>query len=178
MRRVVIPASVMVVVLLGIVVARPDAGTVAQTGTPEAMAQHPLIGAWLGDTDANDPANAPSLFIFHDDGTYLQTDPDGSNGVGTWEASGPTTALLTAIFHGQDEMGEFGGSVMLRAAIEVDASGNSLTADYTIDFMQADGMTSGEMGPGSATAERIMVEEMGEPVAPMETGETGTPASG
>ncbi len=174
MRRLLIPLSVMVVVLLGIVAARPSIGTDAQ----EATTSHPVIGAWVGDGDANDPANAPSLLIFHDDGTFLQTDPDGSNGVGAWEETGPTTASLTVIFHGLDETGAFGGSAMVRAAVEVDASGTTLTADYTLDFTGADGMSSGEMGPGMATAERIVVEEMGTPVAPMEGDEAGTPTAG
>ncbi|MDQ3656121.1 MAG: hypothetical protein M3457_13720 [Chloroflexota bacterium] len=174
MRRLLIPLSVMVVVLLGIVAARPSIGSVAQ----EATAAHPVIGAWVGDVDANDPANPPTLLLFHDDGTFLQADPDGSNGVGAWEETGPNTASLTAIFHGLDETGAFGGSVMVRAAVVVDASGNTLTAEYTLDFAGADGMSSGEMGPGMATAERIVVEEMGTPVAPMEFDEASTPTAG
>jgi hypothetical protein len=174
MRRLLIPLSVLVVVLLGIVVARPSTDTVAQ----EATSAHPVIGAWLGDVDVNDPANAPSLFIFHDDGTYLQTDPDGSNGVGSWEATGDNSVALTAIFHAQDEAGEFGGSVLLRASVEVDESGNTLTAEYTLDFTQPDGTSTGELGPGSATAERIVVEAMGTPTASMEMDDTGTPVAG
>ena len=57
--------------------------TDAQDATPTALAGHPLIGAWRLDVDTEDPANPPSLAIFHDDGTYLQADADGSNGIGT-----------------------------------------------------------------------------------------------
>lgn len=174
MRRLFIPLSVLVVVLLGIVATRPSIGTDAQ----EATIAHPVIGAWLGDVDANDPANAPSLLMFHDDGTYLQTDPDGSTGVGVWDETGPNTVLLTALFHGQDEMENFGGTATVRAAVEVDASGNMLTAEYTLDFTGADGMSTGEMGPGTATAERIVIEEMGTPTAPMDIDDGGTPTAG
>jgi hypothetical protein len=176
MRRLGILLSVSIVALLGIVAARPSSDTRAQDGTPPAG--HPLIGAWLADTDADNPDNPPSLFIFHDDGTYVQADPDGTTGVGAWEATGPTTARLTAVFLGQDEAGAFGGSATVRASIEVDAAANTLTAQFTLDFAGPDGMSTGEMGPGTATAERIVVEEMGTPVAPMELGPAGTPAAG
>lgn len=173
MRRWLCSLSILVVVLLGFVVARPGTGTVAQEA-----ADHPVIGAWLGDVDVNDPANPPTLLIFHDDGTFLQTDPNGGNGVGSWEATGDNNVALTAIFHGEDETGQFGGSVLLRASVEVDETGNTLTADYTLDFVQADGTSTGELGPGTASAERIEVEAMGTPTASMEMEDTGTPAAG
>ena len=139
--------------------------TDAQDATPAALAGHPLIGAWLLDTDSNDPANAPSLVIFHDDGTYVQADADGSNGIGTWEATGATSAALTALYLGRDESGGFGGTVKVRATIELDASGETFTAQYTLDFLDLAGASSGEIGPGTATAERIAVEPMGTPAA-------------
>lgn len=171
MRRLAILVSVVLSVLIGMVAASPGLSTVAQEGTG-----HPVIGAWLADVDTNDPENAPSLFIFHDDGTYLQTDPDGSNGIGAWEETGPNTAALTALFHNQEETGDFAGTAKVRASVEVDESGDALTAEYTLDFMDPDGASSGEMGPGMASAQRITVEPMGAPVAPMEMEEAGTPA--
>src|SRR5215204_3564858 len=166
MRRFVVLVSVAAVLgllVLGLVSPRTD----AQEGTPAAMAGHAIIGAWLLDVDTEDPSNPPSLAIFHDDGTYLQADADGSNGVGVWEATGANSAALTAIFHGQDESGNFGGATTVRATIEVDSSGEILTAQYTLEFGDPAGASSGEMGPGMASAERITVEPMGTLTAPM-----------
>ena len=166
MRRTLVLVPVLAVALAGWV-ALGRGGTSAQDATPAALADHPIVGAWLLDVDADDPANPPALAIFHDDGTYLQADPDGSNGVGTWEATGPTTAALTAIFHGQDETGGFAGATTARGTVEVDEAGEALTAEYTLDFGGPDGTSAGEIGPATATAERIAVEPMGTPVMSM-----------
>jgi hypothetical protein len=55
----------------------------------------------------------------------------------------------------------------VRATIEADSSGEILTAQYTLEFGDPAGASSGEMGPGMARAERITVEPMGTPTAPM-----------
>ena len=176
MRRFAILVSA-AVVLLGVLAIGRAPDSTAQDATPAALAGHPLVGAWLLDVDADDPANPPALAIFHDDGTYIQADPDGSNGLGSWEATGQNSATLTAVFYGLDEAGNFAGdTVKVRATVEVDAAGDALTAEYTLDFVGPDGTSSGELGPTTATAERIAVEPMGTPVGPLEFEEEGTPA--
>ncbi|MBW3634535.1 MAG: hypothetical protein KY456_16070, partial [Chloroflexi bacterium] len=147
-------AAIAGVVALGGATTRTD----AQEGTPQPVAGHSIIGAWLLDVDTEDPVNPPSLAIFHDDGTYLQADSDGSNGIGVWEVTGANSATLTALFYGQDEAGEFAGAVQLRATIAIDEAGDSLTAEYTLEFIDPAGASSGEIGPGAATAERITVD--------------------
>jgi hypothetical protein len=174
MRRLALLATVGVASLLAVLSIGSSPHVTAKGATPSAMAGHPLIGAWLADVDVNDPNNPPSLIIFHDDGTYIQSDPDGSNGVGTWEATGPRTAALTALFQNQTESGALAGTVKVRAAITVDASGNAWTADYTLEFIQPNGASSGQMGPGKAAGKRIAVEPMGTPVGPIQM---GTPTS-
>src|SRR5688572_31181695 len=68
-------------------------------------AGHPLVGAWLVDTDTEQADNPPTKVIFGDDGTYLQVDTDGSVTVGSWEPTGRRTGALTALFHTMDEEG-------------------------------------------------------------------------
>jgi hypothetical protein len=46
MRRFVIFASFVAAVLVGTIAGAPGLGTVAQEGTPAAMAGHPVVGAW------------------------------------------------------------------------------------------------------------------------------------
>lgn len=167
MPRTPVLGSVVVVLLAGWGELGRGADALAQDATPAAPAGHPIVGAWLIDVDADDPANPPGLVIFRDDGTYLQADPDGRTGVGSWEATGPDTAALTALFHGQDETGDFADTTKVRATVEVADDGDALTAEYTLEFIGPDGTSGGEIGPGTATAERIAVEPVGTPVASM-----------
>jgi hypothetical protein len=175
MRRFGISFAVLALVVVGLVLLGSWPSAVAQEGTPAATAGHPIVGAWLLDVDVNDPANPPALAIFHDDGTYLQAEPDGGNGVGVWEATGANSVALTQLLHDQDETSNFAGTLMVRATIDIDESGDAWTAEYTLEFIGPDGTSSGETGPGTATAERIAVEPMGTPVGPLMPEAVGTP---
>lgn len=146
----------LIVMLTGLVaVGHPTLSADAQD-TTASLANHPLVGAWLLDTDAEDPENVPSLATFSSDGTYLEVDVDGT-AIGVWDATGERTADLTILFF--DE----GGSYKVRAAVEVDETGEQLSASYTFEPTIA-GESLGEFGPESATGTRIAVEAMGEPV--------------
>ena len=147
----------------------------AQDATPASLAGHPLVGAWILDTDAADPANPPALAAFTADGVYVQADADGSDGYGAWAATGERTADLTIVFHAVDEAGAV-GSTTVRAAVEVEADGQALTATYTLEFA-GEGAPAGEIGPVEATGERIGVEAMGTPAVSAEEafGGGGTP---
>jgi hypothetical protein len=151
-------ATLLLVALMG-------SGALAQDASP-GTAGHPLVGAWLVDTNAADDTNPPSTVVFHDDGTYLEIDVDGV-AAGVWEPTGPQTAALTFGFRGHDENGALIGST-IRATVEVAADGQSLTATYTVDFLGPDGTQTGELGPGMATGTRVTVEPMGSPVAPLQ----------
>jgi hypothetical protein len=129
---------------------------------------HPLVGTWVADTDSADELPPTDVFTFSSDGTYLEVNAGGTAQAGAWEATGATTANLTIVsFEGDDE-GNFYGTVTIRASIEVSADGATLTAEYTIEFTNPDGTSLGQAGPGSVTAERLMVEGPGTPVMTME----------
>lgn len=147
----------------------------AAQATP-AMATHPLVGAWELQTQVNNPSNPPSVAVFHPDGTYYESDADGSDGAGTWQPTGPNTANLTIIFHGTDEKGNYVAKIKVRAAVTVDASGNSFTAPYTLEFISPDGKSTGQLGPVTATGTRIMAEAPGTPVGTVPAG--GVPIPG
>lgn len=156
MNKITVPMLALIVMLAGLVaVGRPTPDAGAQDST-DSLANHPLVGVWLLDTDAEDPENAPTPTIFSSDGTYVQVDEDGT-GIGVWDATGERTANLTILFF--DE----GGSYKVRAAVEVDETGEELSASYTFEPTIA-GESLGEFGPESATGTRIAVEAMGEPV--------------
>ena len=126
------------------------------------LADHPIVGSWLLDADSEDPANPPSLVIFSSDGTFIESDSDGSVGIGAWESTGENTGILTLRF--VDE----GGMGIIRASFVVAEDGNTLTAEYTIEFVDPEGESAGEYGPATATATRAEVEAPGEPVGSLE----------
>jgi hypothetical protein len=164
MRRFVVLLSIAVVVL-GLS-ATPGRGTTAQEATPTAMGGHPLVGTWLLDTNADDPANPPEVTIFTADGAYISVDAEGIPNHGVWVATGERRAGLTIVSPVMEET--FAGTFIVRASLEVDETGDSFTAQYTGEFVDPDGVESGEYGPGTATATRITVEEMGTPAGPLE----------
>ena len=129
---------------------------------------HPLVGTWLADTDQETSDNALDTFVFSSDGAYAQSEAGGGSLLGAWEATGERTATLTAVGAEADEEGTNVGSITIRASIEVSDDGNSFTAEYTIEFIQPDGTTSGEAGPGIATGERLVAEPPGTPVITFE----------
>jgi hypothetical protein len=132
-----------------------------------ALAGHPVVGTWIL-TDTDDPEGVPFLAVFTSDGVYQQVSYDGFFGYGVWEATGPASAALTFMAQVPDDAGEFGGSVTVRAALDVADDGQSLTASYTVEFVAPDGSSEGEQGPGEVTGTKMTVQPMGTPVAPFE----------
>jgi hypothetical protein len=164
-RFVVLLSMVVVAVSLMVTAGR---GTTAHEATPTTMSGHPLVGTWLLDTNADDPANAPEVTVFTADGAYISVDAEGFPNHGVWEATGERTAGLTIISPGMENEETFAGTFVVRASVEVDEAGDSFTAQYTGEFVTPDGTGTGEYGPGMATATRIEVEEMGTPAGPLE----------
>ena len=74
---------------------------------------------------------------------------------------------MTLLSPGVEEDGAFAGTFMIRAAVDVEPTGEAFTAEYTGEFVDPDGTGSGEYGPGTATATRLAVEAMGTPAGPL-----------
>ena len=181
MRRISFGLALLAVMLAGIIAAAGGNATAAQD---TATRDSPLVGTWLLDTEADNPDNAPDVARFSADGGYVQVDATGFPSLGVWEATGDGTGTLTIVSPGATEEGEFEGTFMIRAAIEVDASGDAFTAQFTLEVVAPDGTSDGEYGPATATGTRIVPEAMGTPVGPIEDlfaqfeeGEIATPAA-
>jgi len=152
-----------------------SAHTAASTGD---MAAHPFVGTWLIDTDTTDPTNLPDLIVVHGDGTYIESGPNGEFGAGSWQATGDSTADLTIWFPQQDDKGAYSGALVVRAAVTIAGDGQSFTADYTLELIDATGSGTGQYGPTHAMATKLRAEPMGTPVGPASAlfgGEGGTP---
>jgi hypothetical protein len=143
-----------------------SSGAVAQDAVSAAMDTHPIVGAWLLTLDVNDPADPPHLVIYHGDGTYTDAGPGRGGGVGVWDVIDPNTVATNVLFHTEDENGDF-GMTRIRTVTTVDESGDTYTTEYTREVIAPDGTSTGELGPGTGTAERHTVEPRGTPTAPM-----------
>src|SRR5687767_2636712 len=126
MRRITALVVTLAVVLFGIAGFDARSGATAQEATPTAMSGHPLVGTWLLDTNADDPANAPEVTIFTADGAYVSVDAQGFPSLGVWEATGEQAATLTIVSPGTEE-DAFAGTFMVRASVEVDETGDGFT---------------------------------------------------
>ena len=165
MRPLVTLLSVLAVAFVGVIAL--GRGVTAQDATPTAIEVHPFVGTWELDTDVNDPENLPELAIASADGSWLEVDPEGGTGVGSWESTGASTANLTVWFMDAEE-GEFTGTLLVRATVEVAADGMTATATYTSEFLSPDGTGTGQYGPGTAVAARRTADPMGEPLGTLE----------
>ena len=138
--------------------------TSAQDASPDGASVHPLVGTWVLDTNVDDPADAPEMIVVSADGGYISVDAEGATTVGVWEATGDWTANLTVSTPQLTNDGSFGGTLVLRAEVEVDPSGNTFTATYTFELVWPDGARTGEHGPGTAQGTRLVAEPVGTPV--------------
>ena len=170
-------AIALLVVVLAIGAAR-IAG--AQDSSSDATV-HPIVGTWLLDTDVDDPANPPEVDIFSADGGVTSVESTGGVILGTWEATGDSTATITFVSPVVEEE-TYLGIFMIRADVEVAEGGDTLEATYTFEIVDPDGNSAGEYGPGQAAATRITAEAPGTPVGTLEDlfssfEEEATPAS-
>lgn len=136
-----------------------------------STAEHPIVGAWMLRVDVSDPNLPPHLVVYHGDGTYTDEGVGRAGGVGVWEPIDDKSVRTNVLFHTEDDDGNV-GLTRIRTVTTVDDSGNAYNTEYTREVIAADGSSTGELGPGTGTAERITVEERGEPA-----GSEATPAA-
>jgi hypothetical protein len=168
-----------VVVMLGSVVMLSRPPAIAQEATPASMADmasHPVVGGWRLTVDLGGGMTSPDLQIFHADGTYTETLPDGAVLFGVWQPTGERTATLTVYqnYLMEDRLVQAEG----RFTVEVDASGNTLTEEGTFVGLFEDGSVALAFeSPATGTRMEVLpVEPLGTPVFPPEEATAGTPA--
>lgn len=106
----------------------------AQDATPNALADHPIVGAWMVTTPAG-----PSLAVFFADGINIQGLPASHAGplgvtfvgpqVGTWEPTGPRSVHFTGVQWHSDATGTLVGTVTIDGYPTVSADGQMLLDD-------------------------------------------------
>jgi hypothetical protein len=174
MRRFAIALSVISLVLLGLLTSRGSTSG-AQSATPDATSDHPIVGTWQKANDAPGPGVNSAYAIFHADGTYLEVDPNIGVGLGVWRATGERTADLTAVYQDidSDPAVSAEGTVTVRQSVAVDESGSAFTAPFTIEVRIPDG-TVVFTAKYTARGTRLEIEPMSPPGTPV----TAAPAIG
>jgi hypothetical protein len=111
-------------------------GAAAQEATPDALANHPIVGVWLFINATVPPS--PSTAIFAADGSvviestvnYKDTERGvvyASDLIGTWEPTGPRSIHLTGISIESDANALFTGTSTLDGYPEVSEDGQTWT---------------------------------------------------
>jgi hypothetical protein len=160
-RRLASTTTVLVALLLATVASAP--GVSAQD-----TADHPAVGAWIIELSPGE--EPPELVTIGPGGIIVNAGPEGA-GYGAWAATGDRTADATFLFPLVDPEAGFLGYATVRTSIEVAEDGQSFAGTYTFEvppeLAEAFGAPVGQLGPGEVTGQRIAVEPMGEPVAPI-----------
>lgn len=127
------------------------------------MQGHPLVGLWLVDNDPESDTDVPENVSFSSDGTIV--DVNGAEvTLGVWEATGPSTANAMFSQYFADDEDNYDGGYTVRVMVEVSADGTSFTGQYTVELLNPDGTTSGQAGPATVNATKVVVEAPGTPV--------------
>ena len=200
MRRLALPVSILVVVLLALLAVGGQPGTTAREGTPTA-AGHPLVGSWqirfAFETQGGPPIQLTNLATFSSDGTLvvanggqLPTLMTGAGlylteGHGAWEPTGERAADAAYVFILLDQSGGLASINTARIALEVDPSGDAYSGSFTLDMTTGEGTQFAPTARGTFTATRIRVEPMATPGAAtpgaatpaMATPDAGSPAA-
>ncbi len=174
-------SSILVALVLALLVGAVGVGRSVGTATQQATATttgHPLVGTWMVDPEVDDPTNPPSFDVYMADGTAINVGSEGAT-AGAWEATGPRTATLT--FAGLMKEAAPGTSFILRANIEVDESGESLTGPHSFTLVAADGTILAGVQGGIARGTRFHAEPLeavGKTLPGFPTWTPATPAMG
>jgi len=166
----------------------------AQDATPNAMASHPIVGAWMIMNPGNPPNASPAIFTA--DGTFSAAgapssiDPQrgvvlGSPVIGVWEPTGERSIHVTWVQVLSDGNGAYLGTFTLDGYPQVSADGQSWDDEGTqVHFtirdasnavtMEAGGGNGAEPATPPVHAIRMQVGNPGFPEGPPMA---GTPTS-
>lgn len=154
--------SLFAAVLLGIVLTGGSHVAVAQV---PSLGDHPANGSWTVTADPGDAEYSPRLMILSADGGAIFISGYETTGVGAWEPTGQTTAVVTFVV-----VTDGPAQIVIRASIEIAPDGQAFTGMFTNEIMfdPASGGTSGEIGPGAISGTRLVAEAPGTPTQTFE----------
>ena len=127
--------------------------------TASASGLPTLVGSWEAVSTLETGEEAPGLFTFNIDRTWMSTGDNASfgNGHGAWKRTGVKTFAATnkAFVYGED--GSLSLVVSNETVLEVSSDGNSFTAAFTTEVSLPDG-TPVDSFTGTSVGTRIQVD--------------------
>ncbi|MCP3958838.1 MAG: hypothetical protein GY719_13375 [bacterium] len=129
----------------------------AGTTTPASAAGFStIVGSWQALSTLDTGEEAPGLFTFSIDRTWISTGNDAafSNGHGAWKRTGPRTFTAKNKAFILDEAGGVSLVLTNHTDLEVSADGKSFTAVFTTEVSLLDGTVIDSFS-GTSTGTRI-----------------------
>lgn len=126
---------------------------------------HPAAGVWLVESEPDLGEMGVRSLLLATDGSagVVSSASPGLTSLGAWKPTGDSTAHVTAYM-----VTDGPAYIVLRMALEIGSDGQTLTGTFTLEMVfdptSPDG-SSGEIGPGSVTGTRVMVEGPGTPTS-------------
>jgi hypothetical protein len=139
---------------LGVALTATASHAAAQEASPSAMAGHPIVGTWIITRDITNTTQVPVVVVFTADGGFI--DP-GQRVAGVWEPTGPQSAAMTIIPFIEEGNGGYG---VVRATMEVDEGGDTMTGFSAITIVAPDGTVVASPEGSNGRATRLQVEPM------------------
>jgi hypothetical protein len=154
---------------LGLALAATTRQAAAQDASPVPIAVHPLVGTWIVDRDIDGSTDAPTMLVHTADGSTIDSLFDVC---GAWQPTGPRSAHVTLV--GLIDGGA-GGSIVIRASVEIDDAGTTLAGSDTLTIVGTDGTVLNTI-QGHSRATRLVVQGPEAAGTPLPGVPTWTPA--
>jgi hypothetical protein len=152
---------------LGLALAATARPAAAQDSTPDEVANHPMVGAWL----VAGP-RGPSMTIVHPNGTWMDAGlaaapgPNGttfnSTTIGTWEPYGERGIHFTAVLSQTDAAGVFVGSLTI--------DGHPTASEDGLTFSDNDPETTLTIRDAKHNVVQVIADWKDDPTLPPRTG--------
>ena len=158
-------------------VATPGTPLASPTAAPFPLADHLIIGMWQFDIETRQPGIDLAYYYFAEDGTFVGTGERGDYvHVGNWRAIGARTVELVSVLQEIPDQRTFdpdyvpvandlGPAILsVRLTLEIDATGNTVTADGEGTMYDEDGSVANTFDGPNAHSVGTRMELM--PTAP------------
>ena len=136
---------------LGLALATTSRQAAGQEATPAPMAGHPIVAAGLVDRDVDGSTEAPTMLVHTADGSTIDPLFDVCGG---WQPTGPHSANVT-LFGLID--GGSGGYIVIRASVEIDEAGTTISGSDTLTIVATDGIVLNTL-QGHSRATRLLIQ--------------------
>lgn len=144
----------------------------------DPTASSPIVGVWVVSPVGDESG---SIIALSSDGVVVDHETDGSTAIGAWEATGPTSGVMTFVFFFNEPADDFTGSVIIRATLTYDDATDTVAVSYTVTGASPDGtVVFSDEALSAATLTRLAPQgpdDVGQPIEALILVPAATPVS-